>query len=226
VCRIPLSRGLFATVDAADYGWLSQWRWSALASGRQGCGPIFSAVRSVSENGKQRTVLMRREIMRPEQGEVVDHINGDSLDYRRSNLRTCSQAQNCLNRVAKRTCKTSRFKGVWWHRKNKKWVADFWGRYIGSFKLEEEAAQAYDDAARLHDPEYALLNFPEEGVPEAERRELLHRGAPRQTTSKHFGVTFNERQQKWVVQIGGRHVGIFREEGAAAEAAAAARAGV
>jgi len=71
---IPLRCGLFAIVDAADYEWLSRYRWFL-------CGAGYAA-----RHAPGKTILMHREIMQAPAGMVVDHINGNRLDNRRCNL--------------------------------------------------------------------------------------------------------------------------------------------
>lgn len=103
--------------------------------------------------------------MRPVKGESVDHINGDGLDNRRSNLRVCSHAENRRNskKVSGRRKLASHYKGVSHPSKNR-WTASItvmWKTlHIGSFKTEIEAARAYDEAARNHHGVFARLNFP------------------------------------------------------------------
>ena len=59
---IPLSKGQVAIVDAADFDWLSQWKWCAMWSERTNS---FYAVRSTPRvNGKQKMLRMHREIMK------------------------------------------------------------------------------------------------------------------------------------------------------------------
>lgn len=97
--------------------------------------------------------------MRAKRGQYVDHINGNKLDNRKSNLRICSNAENCRN---SRGTGKNRFKGVFWVAN--RWMAqiavDRKTIYLGRFKDEEQAARAYDKAARKHHKEYARLNFP------------------------------------------------------------------
>ena len=101
---------MVTTVDAADYEWLSQYRWFA-----KGTGGKYYAGRA--ERGEM--IMMHREIMKPPPGMVVDHIDGDSLNNRRSNLRICTPRQNNHNRTFKGN--TSGFAGV--YPQGKRWRA-------------------------------------------------------------------------------------------------------
>ena len=150
---IPLTKGLFATVDAADYEALSQYKWTALVTGEK-----VYAIRS--HQGK--TILMHRQIMNPPKGMVVDHINGNGANNCRANLRTCTRQQNLCNTRPRGG--RSQYKGVRFDKRRKKWIAEitYKGKkhYLGAFTNEIEAAQAYDaKAAELFGP-YARLNFP------------------------------------------------------------------
>jgi hypothetical protein len=97
----------------------------------------------------------------------VDHINGNGLDNRRSNLRLCTTQQNAGN-VHRPAKGRSRFRGVYWVTKAAKWEASIRNKnhrkYIGRFATEEEAARAYDAAAKRILGEFATLNFPDEAT--------------------------------------------------------------
>jgi hypothetical protein len=94
----------------------------------------------------------------------VDHINNNSLDNRKANLRLATPAQNARNRRKMATKTSSKYKGVSYHSGQKKWCAairvDGQYKYFGLFKNEIDAAKAYDKAARKHHKEFAVLNFP------------------------------------------------------------------
>jgi HNH endonuclease/AP2 domain len=90
----------------------------------------------------------------------VDHIDGNGLNNKRSNLRLATKSQNLANQKI-RTDGISRFKGV--SQKGKYWKAKCKNIWLGSFKTEEEAAKAYDKKAKELYGEFARLNFPKEG---------------------------------------------------------------
>ena len=150
---IPLTQGQNAIVDAADFDWLSQWSWYAYWS--KGTR-TFYAVR-----GCPCRVLMHREILSCAPGEVGDHKNHDTLDNRRENLRKCDRPRNSRNRFRKRNT-ISGFKGV--RKSLGKWQALMGNGghvYLGTYETAEEAAQAYDKAAKAMYGDFAQLNFPE-----------------------------------------------------------------
>lgn len=137
----------YAIVDDADYEWLSQWRWCLLATSK---GKIYATRRDVHTN---KFILMHRAILDAPPGMEVDHINGNTLDNRRENLRLVTHAQNCLNMRKKRTSK-SPYKGITWNEHNQKWIAAIRinGRhtYLGSFLTPEAAHAAYAEASRKY----------------------------------------------------------------------------
>lgn len=108
-----------------------------------------------------KTTYMHRLLMNAPDGVEVDHINGNGLDNRRSNLRLATRQQNCVNRPPVPN-KTSRFKGVSWCRSSKKWVAVIHTNRkkttLGYFVDEKEAARAYDKEASIRFGEFAFLN--------------------------------------------------------------------
>lgn len=157
---IPLTRGMHAIVDAEDYKWLSQYKWHAGRPTK--AGKIYA--RRTRRRGD--VILMHRQIMNPPRGMVVDHINGNTLDNRRCNLRICTQTENIHN--SRLRCDAqSRFKGV--YPKGDKWYARIKHRgkiyYLGTFDDDVEAAKARDRKATELYGQYAWLNFPPEEPP-------------------------------------------------------------
>jgi hypothetical protein len=108
---------------------------------------------------------MHRDVLNPPDHLFVDHINHNGLDNRIANLRTATPQQNSYNRIHFRKNPSSKYKGVSFKKKEKKWTAqiryDGKSKFIGTFDSEIEAAKAYDKAAKLYHKEFAALNFPD-----------------------------------------------------------------
>lgn len=104
-------------------------------------------------SGKRKMLLLHRLVVEAEDGDIVDHVNRDCSDNRRSNLRKCSVAENCRNTAGKSTRKTSVYKGV--RRHGISWEAritvGYVTHYLGSFPSAELAHSAVVMASRrLH----------------------------------------------------------------------------
>lgn len=102
--RIGAREQYAVTVDARDFAFLSQWRWSV---GRTvwRYGANIYAKRLVQENGRRRTIFMHRVILRrrmrlapPSRRHECDHRDIDSLNNTRRNLRWVTRRQQLINR--------------------------------------------------------------------------------------------------------------------------------
>lgn len=151
---IPLTQGKFAIVDADDYEWLAKYKWNC-----QNNKGGFYAFRSEGH----KMIAMHREIIRAPEGLLVDHIDGNGLNNRKSNLRLCTHSQNTYNRRPNRNC-SSRYKGISFHKMSKKWEVAICCKgkreHLGRFDDEVKAALAYDRKAKQLFGEFAYLNFP------------------------------------------------------------------
>ena len=120
----------------------------------------------------QRTCSrLHRLICNTPEGMVTDHINGDSLDNRKSNLRVCTNAENARNNTLSATSSVG-FKGVQGKSDGSRLPYRARIKYnykeilLGRFVTKEEAALAYDKKAKELFGEYASLNYPDGPPPE------------------------------------------------------------
>jgi uncharacterized protein (UPF0248 family) len=159
---IPLSLGLFATIDDEDYERVSKFKWSAKKDKNK-----YYALRKDRnpETGFRKTVMLHRFIMEVTETKIhVDHRDGDGLMNTRGNLRLCSNQQNAMNRKPYKGT-ASGYKGVRPSSKSS-WLAivikNKQHHYLGVFPNPEAAARAYDKKAKELFGEFANLNFPNE----------------------------------------------------------------
>ena len=149
VYRVPLTKGQFAIIDIEDYDIVSKHTWHASFAKSN---DSYYAKTNIRINDKQKSLSMHKLLMNTEKGMVVDHINGNTLDNRRCNLRVCTQAGNAKNsKIPKNN--TSGYKGI--VKKENRWQAiitsDGKRINLGSFLTPELAHEAYCKAAlELH----------------------------------------------------------------------------
>lgn len=161
---VELHNGMTALVDldaAVLEAVRTHHRWYAVLDGN-----VWYAMASLwkPEMKKQINTFLHRLVMVAQAGQIVDHRNGDGLDNRRLNLRIASVRNNSRNQRPLSNAR-SNYKGV--DRAGRKWRArislegDKNRLFLGHFDTEEEAARAYDSAAKEHFGEFAYLNFGE-----------------------------------------------------------------
>jgi len=159
---IELTRGYITIVDDEDYKELIKFKWHTCKR----TDNLAYAVTTTYPNGNKKELRMHRVILGATKGQIVDHIDGDSLNNQRSNLRICSQMENMQN--LHRVKGLSKYKGVGFHKAYGKWRARIQVNkkpiYLGYFKDEIDAAKAYDEAAKKHFGAFARLNFSDETV--------------------------------------------------------------
>jgi hypothetical protein len=157
--RIYLGEDEWTILDQQDYYRFGNFKWTISGNGKK-----FYATRFLKiAPGKTKTLRLHREIMNAPANLLVDHINSDTLDNRRANLRLATHSQNTCNRQIIEPKGSSRFRGVQFRKRRGKWVAVIYKDkkliWLGSFDAEIDAAKAYDEAAKKYHGEFARLNF-------------------------------------------------------------------
>ena len=142
--KIKLTQGKYALVDDEDYKNLSKHKW------------YFShgyAIRDTSINGRRKRIYMHMAIIPQKTGLVTDHINMNSLDNRKCNLRIVTRSVNQINRGLQSN-NTSGYKGVTWNKKSNKWQAQIKlnGKHIllGYFKNIKDAVTSRKNAELIY----------------------------------------------------------------------------
>ena len=152
---IRLTKGKVSFVDNADYDLVSQFKYY----------PVGNPSNQYAMRWDKRNhYYLHWDILgKPLNGFWVDHINGNALDNRRSNLRVCTPSQNHQNKTRmKKKGSTSLFKGVCFRKNINKWISSIHVKgkylYLGSFSTELGAVLAYNAAAQKHFGYFAKLN--------------------------------------------------------------------
>lgn len=150
--EIKLTGGQIAIVNDEDFKELNTRRWYLSNKGYP--------TRKDNRSGISHSIAMHRVILCAKAGECVDHVNHNRLDNRKSNLRICTQSQNQMNKTKLKG--TSKHKGVYWNKTEKKWYARIkfnWRQYhLGTFTNEDDAGLAYNKKAMELHGEFTVLN--------------------------------------------------------------------
>lgn len=149
--------GIEFLVSEEDYQDVIEVDWRV-----SGGKPFLYIQGTYKSKAETKSVSLHRVLTGALPGELVDHINGNTLDNRRSNLRICTRAQNSMNSSKKYKKKTATHKGVHWNKQKKKWKAEirinYKKQHLGFYLTQEEAALAYNKKAIELFGEFARLN--------------------------------------------------------------------
>ena len=158
--EIILTQGYVAIVDDEYYERINQHKWQVFKKAKENTVYARGIVKIYS---RTKHVFMHRYIMGliSTDKNQIDHINHDGLDNRKVNLRVCSTSQNGMNRQPDKNV-SSKYRGVSWVKRDKVWQVSIACNkkqyYLGVFKCEKEAAEAYNNRAKELYGEFACLN--------------------------------------------------------------------
>lgn len=151
---IKLQRGFKTVIDKEDFEKIKPFHWSYGFGGRY-------VGTNIGGRKNHKQILLHRFIMNTPQGLHTDHINGNRLDNRKSNLRICTPSQNQFN-SKKHLLKSSYYKGVSWFKRDGCWRAYIVKKnkqyHLGYFQDEVDAARAYNKKAVDLFGKYCCLN--------------------------------------------------------------------
>ena len=152
VAFVTLTKGQTGIVDRSDLSEIAKYKWHASHNGH-----FFRMATRIN----RKLIYCHRLLLKLKPSEIGDHINGNTLDNRRANIRQCSHQCNMRNRK-KHKNNTNRFKGVHFTGSSYRStiIVNHKKIHLGNYKTDTEAARAYDQAAKKYFGEFSRLNFP------------------------------------------------------------------
>lgn len=156
IALVSLTKGYTAIIDAEDVKTVDVGNWTAI----EAFGSAY-AYRKSSKASGSKTIYMHRLIVDAGINQHVDHIDGNRLNNRKCNLRTCTPKQNQYNQGIRKS-NTSGYKGVSWSKANCKWAARirYKGKkvHLGYYDKVEDAADAYFMASKSIHKEFSVFS--------------------------------------------------------------------
>jgi hypothetical protein len=204
--KTKTKKPVYVLVDDKDYFELSKYSWFLKTDKRWEHNKYAVRFEVTIKNGKRKTksFRMHRQILNASKDVLTDHKNGNGLDNRRKNLRFCNFSENSQSCRSHRKSKTSKYKGVYWHKDKNKWQVrvSYNGKevYLGLYSSEMEAARVHDIGAKLSYGKFAVLNFKKLSTKHLKNVKKRLK-AKKSKTSKYRGVAFYAQTDKWTAQI-------------------------
>lgn len=159
--QIQLTQNKLALVDNENFEYLNQWKWYYMTYRNRGYAVRAIYLGGGAKNCKLKRIWMHRLVMNAPDNVRVDHIDNDSLNNTRVNLRFCSNQENAFNQGLAKNNKSG-YRGVSWHKNHKRCYANIRInnklKFLGSFQDSKDAASIYNLAAKKYFGEFAWLN--------------------------------------------------------------------
>lgn len=152
-------------IDDEDAERVSRYTWYVSYVRRKGKFSLKYVRTNIrKDNGKQTALYLHRFVLQHKkinEKDEIDHIDNNRLNNKKSNLRVCSRSENACNCYIS-AYNTTGFKGVSWKKSHNKYEVQIMfhrkAHWIGLFCTKEEAARAYNEAAKQLHGEFAKLN--------------------------------------------------------------------
>lgn len=155
-------RGVKVLVSDEDYEWISKLNWTI---SRQPNGNIY-----IQHWKKGKCYYMHRMILDAPKGKYVDHINRNTLDNRRENIRIVTHADNMRNTDLRKS-NSSGFRGVYQEKDGRKkmWRVEVRQpngktKWLCACYTKEEAGKKWDEYMKKTYPLFTDFNFPDDIV--------------------------------------------------------------
>jgi hypothetical protein len=137
-------------IDDDEYITVSSHTWTPSIRCSRGSKQVYFTTWVYNNENKRKMIYLHRFLMGLPKGCLVDHVNGNTLDNTKRNLRLCTAFDNSANRKIHANNKSG-YKGVY-KTKNNTWRATINNRgrliYLGHFKTPELAYEAYCKASK------------------------------------------------------------------------------
>lgn len=221
--KIPLQNGEYAIVDKEDYERVSKYNW-VLSNDSQNTLRVTARNPALRRNVRLNHFVLKLD---DRKRSIVIHKNKDKLDFRKENLEITHEETGFYISGARQGSK-SKYKGVGWYERDKKWQAMIMvnGKaiYLGRYETEEEAARIYNNAALKHFGEHAFQNVlgADNRITENKINETKHRRRSMSHNNRYKGVSYHEKNKGFRARIqsnGKRiNIGVYKDETVAAKA--------
>lgn len=147
-------------IDGEDFDKIKGYNWY-ISKGRS--NTFYAGSKTINKKTNKRTsIWMHRLILNSCNKNVIDHIDHNGLNNCRSNLRVCTQSENCKNKMKHDETKTSKYKGVGFKKSINKFQARICFNYkqifLGYYENESDAVMAYNEASLKYHGEYGFTN--------------------------------------------------------------------
>lgn len=219
VKEILLQNGMVVFVDDEDYERLNAYKWRIYKE--------KSAITIETTIDRKTRKLGNVIFDIKNTNQVVVHINGDRLDFQKTNLKLISKSE--MNLYKKGNVKsTSKYKGVSWSKRDNKWRAQIQSKgktiHLGAYLDEDEAAEAYNNAALIFHGKNAYQNKIGENnnscgvetiIPTKKARSMFR--GDKKLSSEYRGVCWSEKSNKFTAYFNRMYLGVFSDEIVAAK---------